>query len=267
MLGPYFGITHSPFCQHNPTLLAHQEEEFEMLKVHSTHGGMCLIMGIPGTGKTVLKEAIQELSGKKMLVATVSRTLHTYANTIKILCEAFGIEQCNSSFKCEKKLIEEARSLKKQNKSLVTIIDDAHLMEMDTLRRLRLMFGDFPRNHNLILFGQPELLSKMNLSVNEDLKCRVTYSKILKPLGPDLIRQFIFDELDKVKLGHNVFTENAIELIIRTSDGVLRKVRNLALSSLLEAVRKQTRTVDLKVVNSVIIQPHWRKEEDISYVT
>jgi type II secretory pathway predicted ATPase ExeA len=265
MIKSYFGITQTPFSQDKNKLLCHQSEEFEIIRVHSTLGGLCLIMGVPGTGKTVLKEALQELSGKTMLVATVSRTLHTYVNTVKILCEAFKIDYCNSSFKCEKKLIEEAHNLKRQGKSLMTIIDDAHLMDMDTLRRLRLMFGDFPRNHNLVLIGQPSLLHQMNLSVNEDLKCRVTYSKMLKPLNPDLIKEFIFEELDKVKLGHNIYTEDALDLIVRTSEGVLRKARNLALSCLLEAVRDQTKTVNLKIVNKVIIQPHWRKEDDVMY--
>jgi len=88
---------------------------------------------------------------------------------------------------------------------------------------------------------------------------------MLKPLNPDLIKEFIFEELDKVKLGHNIYTEDALDLIVRTSEGVLRKARNLSLSCLLEAVREQTKTVTLKIVNKVIIQPHWRKEEDVMY--
>jgi len=266
MIRSYFGIANTPFGMEKHSLLPHQAAEMEVLKVHASMGGLCLIMGIPGTGKTVLKTALQELSGKRMLVATISRTLHTYVNTVKILCEAFKIDYCSSSFKCEKKLIEEAHSLNKQGKSLVTIIDDAHLMEMDTLRRLRLMFEDFPKNNNLILIGQPSLLNKLSLSVNEDIKSRVTYSRIFKPLNPDTVREFIFDQLDQVKLQHNVFTEDALELIVRMSDGLLRRTRNLCLSCLLEAVRNKTKTVDLKIVNKVIIQPHWRKEEDISYV-
>ena len=266
MIRSYFGIANTPFGMEKHSLLPHQAAEMEVLKVHASMGGLCLIMGIPGTGKTVLKTALQELSGKRMLVATISRTLHTYVNTVKILCEAFKVDYCSSSFKCEKKLIEEAHSLRKQGKSLVTIIDDAHLMEMDTLRRLRLMFEDFPKNNNLILIGQPMLLNKLSLSVNEDIKSRVTYSRIFKPLNPDTVREFIFSQLDQVKLQHNVFTEDALELIIRMSEGLLRRTRNLCLSCLLEAVRNKTKTVDLKIVNKVIIQPHWRKEEDISYV-
>ena len=36
----------------------------------------------------------------------------------------------------------------------------------------------------------------------------------------------------------------------------------VCLSSLIEAVRDQTRIVDLKHVNRVLIQPHWRKDCD-----
>jgi hypothetical protein len=34
------------------------------------------------------------------------------------------------------------------------------------------------------------------------------------------------------------------------------------LSSLIETVRHQTRIVDLKQVNRVLIQPHWKKDCD-----
>ncbi len=51
-------------------------------------------------------------------------------------------------------------------------------------------------------------------------------------------------------------------LIIRSGEGLLRRTRNLCLSCLIEVVRDQTRIVDLKHVNRVLIQPHWRKDYD-----
>jgi type II secretory pathway predicted ATPase ExeA len=263
MIRSYFGLSKNPFSSESCQLLKHQQEIIDILKVHSTQGGLCLVMGIPGTGKTVLKKNIQDSSDKTLLVACVSRTLHTYSNTIKILCEAFKIDYAGTSFKCERSLIEEAFSLKRQGKSLITIIDDAHLLEMDTLRRLRLLFEDFPKNNNVILIGQPDLLIKMSLAVNADIKSRVTYSTVMKRLNPDSMEEFIFEQLDKAGLGHNVFTEEALDLIIRSADGVLRRTRNLCISSLLEAVRAQTKSINLKIVNSVLIQPHWRKDFDI----
>ena len=40
-------------------------------------------------------------------------------------------------------------------------ISDAHLMGMGNLRKLGLLFEEFPKNHNLILSGQPALLTNL----------------------------------------------------------------------------------------------------------
>jgi MSHA biogenesis protein MshM len=263
MIRSFYGIQTNPFSIEHLDLLPLQQDIYETLKVHNQQGGFCLVMGVPGTGKSVIKEFLKEHTTKQTLVVTIARTLHTYHNTINILCQAFNIEYSGNHFKCEKSLIEEAHSLKRQGKHLVIIIDDAHLMDMLTLRKLRLLFEDFPKNHNVILIGQPDLLSKISLSVNQDIKNRVTYSVITKRLNPDDIKSFILAQLDRIKLGHNTFTEDAIELIARSSDGVLRKVRNLALSCMLEAVRSRKKIIDIDNVNRILIQPHWRKESDI----
>jgi MSHA biogenesis protein MshM len=263
MIRAYFGLEKNPFNLDSITLMPSQQEVFDTLKVHSQQGGLCVIIGEPGCGKSVIKEAIRNSADKRMMVVTVSRTMHTYSNTIKIICDAFSIEDRGVHQACEKRLIEEAHGLNRQGKSLVTIIDEAHLLEMDSLRKLRLMFDEFPKNHNLILIGQTSLLSRMSLKVNEDIKSRITYSTILKKMNPDDMEAFIYSQLDHVGLGHNTFTEEAVALIVRSADGVIRKTRNICISAMLEAVRDRKKIVDLDIVNKVLIQPHWRNEYDL----
>jgi type II secretory pathway predicted ATPase ExeA len=263
MIRSFFGLAENPFSPRDIQLLRQQQEIYDTLRVHCQQGGLCLVLGIPGTGKSVIKEFLTEKTDKRHKVASVARTLHTYTNTVKILCEALNTEFDGSSFKCERRLIEEAFSLNRTGQTLITIIDDAHLMEMDTLRRLRLLFEDFPKNHNLILIGQPPLLNDLTLSVNQDLKSRVTYSVITKRLNPDDMQAFILAELDRLGLGHNTFDEGAIDLIVRSADGVLRKTRNLCLACMLEAVRAAQKVIDIEIVNRVLIQPHWRKDVDL----
>ncbi len=263
MLRSYFGIQSIPFSHDNLSLLPHQQEVFDILKVHSQQGGLCLLMGEPGTGKSVIKEAIKQQADKRIVVVTIARTLHTYTNTVKILCESFNVEYDGTHFKCERRLIEEALSLYRTGKLLVIVIDDAHLMEITTLRRLRLLLEDFPKNHNLILVGHPELLSHMSLKVNDDFKSRVTYSVVMKKLVSDDMSAFILSQLDRAGLGHNLFTEEALSLVVRSSDGILRRARNLCLSSMLEAVRDRKKSIDIQIVNRVLIQPHWRLDHEI----
>jgi len=136
------------------------------------------------------------------------------------------------------------------------------LLPFDALRKLRLLCEDFPKNHNLILIGQAELNTDLQLKINEDIRSRVTYSAMLKPLTADVITQFIHQQLDQVGLAHTTFTEPAIELIARSSEGILRQVKNLCVGSMIEAVRQHVLEVDTRQVNAVLIQPHWRLSRD-----
>ena len=106
----------------------------------------------------------------------------------------------------------------------------------------------------------------MALNINLDIKSRVTFSTILNKLNPDDMEIFITRELDTAGLPHNIFTENALALIIRSSDGILRNARNICLSCMIEAVRSQKRTIDIAIVNQVLIQPHFRIEKDLEHL-
>ena len=227
MIRSFYGLTHNPFDLRDLELLPQQREIHDTLKVHCQQGGLCLVLCVPGTGKSVIKQALQRLPENQYLVASVARTLHTYTNTVKILCDAFRVDFDSSAFKCERRLIEQAFSLNHSGKSLTTILDDAHLMDLANLRKLRLLFEDFPKNHNLVLLGRPSLLAALDLGVNQDIKSRVTYSVITKRLTADDMQEFLWRELDRVGLGHNTFTRPAVDLIVRSADGVLRQARNL----------------------------------------
>jgi type II secretory pathway predicted ATPase ExeA len=262
MIRAHFGLNRQPFASDGITLLPHQQEVFDTLRVHCQQGGLCVVVGEPGTGKSVLKQALAQHDPKRLITPVVNRTLHSYHSVLRILCQAFQIETDGRDFRCEKRLIEEAHRINHAGKMLAPIIDDAHLIDVRDLRRLRLLFDDFLKNHNLILIAQPGLLASLALMPNEDIHSRVTYSVLVPKLAPDNMASFIRAELDRAALPHATFTDGALALIVRVSEGVLRRARNLCLGSLIEAVRDRTRSVDLKQVNRVLLQPHWREPRD-----
>jgi len=261
MIRAHFGLERNPFAQESPALLPHQQEVFDTLRVHCQQGGLCLVVGEPGTGKSVIKTALVQHDPKRLITPVVNRTLHTYHSVLRILCEAFQIDTDGWDVRCEKRLIEEAQRINHAGKMLAPIIDDAHLIEVHDLRRLRLLFEDFPKNHNLILVAQPGLLTSLALTPNHDIQSRVTYSVLVPRLAPDDMTKFILGQLDAVAMPHATFTADALALIVRASEGYLRRARNLCLGALVEAVRDHSKTVDLKQVNRVLLQPHWRERE------
>jgi MSHA biogenesis protein MshM len=88
---------------------------------------------------------------------------------------------------------------------------------------------------------------------------------LLPKLAPDTMQAFIHAELDRVALPHATYTAEALGLIVRSSEGILRRARNLCIATLIEAVRDRTKTVDLKQVNRVLLQPHWREHRDAQH--
>ncbi|MCF7674104.1 MAG: hypothetical protein K9N23_15705 [Akkermansiaceae bacterium] len=85
-----------------------------------------------------------------------------------------------------------------------------------------------------------------------------SYSAKIDALAPAALTDYSRSQLDRVGLPHHTFTDEALHLIVRVSEGVLCSVRNLCVGSLIEAVRDRTKTAGLKQVNAVLMQPHWR---------
>lgn len=263
MIRSHFGLSAEPFATDPQTqLLESQGRHFEILKVHNRQGGLCLILGEPGTGKSILKNAILHHNPKEWVTPVINRSLHSWHNLLRLLCAAFELESHGSDHKCEERLIKEARSLNNKGKCVIPIIDDAHLIPIEALRKLRLLLEDFPKNHNLILFAQRNFNNTLQLRVNEDIRSRITYSALLIPLSNEEIVEFIHSQLDLVGLPHTTINEAAINLISRSSEGVLRSIKNLCLGSMIEAVRDHVKTIDTKQVNAVLMQPHWRHNRE-----
>lgn len=259
MIRSYFGISHSPFSiDENQALLEHQQRHFDILKVHSQQGGLCVILGEPGTGKSVLKNALIHHNPKQWITPVINRSLHSWHNLLRLLCQAMQVDADGTDHKCEARLITEARNLNARGKLVIPIIDDAHLLPPDALHKLRLLLEDFPKNHNLILLGQPQLNTTLQLRHHSDFKNRITYSARIDTLAPAALVDFIHGQLDRAGLAHSTISEDATALIIRASEGALRAVKNLCVGALLEAVRDRTKIVDLKQINAVLMQPHWR---------
>ncbi len=262
MIKSIYGITKEPFNRHDLSLLPQQKQILDIIKIHSQQGGFSVVVGEPGVGKSILKEHIENLDKEREItVASCSRTMHTYLAILKQLADSFKIDVPVNSL--EKELIQCALHRIQERKTLYILIDEAHLLEMQVLRKLRLLFEQFPKKHNLILFGQRDLLHYLSLNVNQDIKSRITYSATIKPLNDDDMERYIVKELEAARMGINTFNEAAMELIIRSAQGNLRLCRNLCYGSLIEACRETQKVVTISHVNSVLVQPHWRSHDEL----
>ncbi len=85
---------------------------------------------------------------------------------------------------------------------------------------------------------------------------------MLPRLTQETIGALLHGQIDRAGPGHNTFTTEALALIVRSGEQLLRRTRNLCLGAFLKALRDPVRIVALKQVNRVVFQPHWRKDCD-----
>ena len=260
MIKATFGITQEPFYRSEPALLPQQAEALEMIRIHTQHGGFSVIIGHPGVGKSVLRAHLEQLGrGRDTVVVSFTQTLHTYQPILRLLADSLQVTAAMKDI--EKALVQAAYRHVQSQKTLIIVIDDAHLLDIGILRKLRLLFERFPHKHNLVLLGHPELLHRLSMMCNEDIKSRISYSKQVLPLNDADLAAFIVAELAAVGLGANTFDEAALQVIARAVQGNLRLCRNLCYASLVATCMAQQRIVTVAHVNQALLQPHWRSHE------
>ena len=260
MIKATFGLTKEPFYRSDVSLLPQQAEVLEMIKIHAQHGGFAVIVGHPGVGKSVVREHLEKLGKERdAVVVSFTQTMHTYLNILKQLAQSMQVSVPLQEV--EKELIQAAYRHVQSHKTLYIVIDEAHLLDITVLRKLRLLFERFPKKHNLVLLGHPELMVRLSMMCNEDIKSRISYSKQILPLSDDSLSQFVIAELAAVGLGANTFDEAALQVILRAVQGNLRLCRNLCYASLIATCLDHQRICTVTHVNAALQQPHWRSHE------
>ena len=260
MIKSTFGLTKEPFYRSDVALLPQQLEAIEMIKIHAQHGGFSVIVGNPGVGKSVIRDHLERLGKERdTVVVSFTQTMHTYQPILKQLAESLQLSVAVSCM--EKELVQAAYRHVQSQKTLYIVIDEAHLLDIGILRKLRLLFERFPKKHNLVLLGHPELMFRLSMMCNEDIKSRISYSKQLLPLHDVDLTNFIIGELACVGLGANTFDEAALQVVLRAVQGNLRLCRNLCYATLIAACLDHQRICTVSHVNSALQQPHWRSHE------
>ncbi|MBW3561528.1 MAG: AAA family ATPase, partial [Actinobacteria bacterium] len=134
-----------------------------------------------------------------------------------------------------------------RNKTVVLVVDEAHLLSTDQLEQLRLLTNsemDARSPLVLLLLGQPTLRRRLKLGHFAALDQRITIRYHIDGLGFDETAAYIAHHLAIAGRADTMFSDDAIALIHRTSRGVPRAINNLATQALVAAYAKDNNIVD-----------------------
>ncbi len=221
--------------------------------------GFIVITGEVGTGKTTLVgHLMATIDRERLLAIRIASTqiepddlLRMVANGLDLDPDGMTKSQLLASI--ERGLHATARA----GRRTLLVVDEAQALNIAALEELRMLSNLQAGGHALLqifLLGQPEFRARLQGAGRlEQLRQRVIAMHHLEPMGPEEVEPYMFHRLLLVGWrGRPRFTADAFEALYRGSEGVPRRLNQLAARVMLHGAIEQIDTLDASVVNAVI---------------
>jgi type II secretory pathway predicted ATPase ExeA len=217
-----------------------------------------MLSGESGIGKTTaIHAALCDLPTNKYSVVYLGQD-QDGSNLTRRLATALGLQPRNSRKHTWMQISQlMADNLIEQGKVPVVVIDEAHLLDNETLEDLRLLTNaDFDRSSPLvlILLGQLPLRSRLKMPGFEAISQRLRFRYALEGFTQDETGAYIKHHLRLAGLAEDLFTPDAVKLVFLGSRGILREINNYCTLSLLKAQSLSASKIDGKLVRQVLDQ-------------
>jgi MSHA biogenesis protein MshM len=258
----HFGITEHPFRITPVTEFffsgANRGEILDALIYSiSEVEGIVKVSGEVGSGKTMLcRMLLEKLPGNIETIYLANPSL-SREEMLYAIADGLGLNTSGERVgiimsMIQNKLEEKAR----EGKRIVVLVDEAHAMPLDTLEELRLLYNLQVGNSKLlqiVLFGQPELNTKLDQPNMRQLKDRIVHHFNMQPLSRNILESYLMFRMRAAGYhGPNIFSPGAIKLIADASNGLMRRVNILADKSLLSAFVEDTYYVKTQHVQAAL---------------
>ncbi len=226
----------------------HHEALMSLNYLLSSGEGFSVIIGEPGTGKTItIRKFINELPENVEYAYILFPNLSP-EEMFKAILEDFGIPYDESSSKNRlfSKLKDFLIEKRKEGKKVLIIIDEAQNLPIETLEELRILSNLETEKDKLIQFillGQPELERKLESPQLRQLKQRITLVVKFRNLNQDEITNYIVYRLAKAGNTRLNIDPDVYKYLYNLTGGNLRKVNILMERALMAAFVENSFTI------------------------
>ena len=260
MIEAYWGLARKPFANTPDPAFAFLSPVFEeglarlVYDATELRGGLSLITGEIGCGKTMLTEALRaKLAGTPFEPMVLPYPRLTSAQLLQALAGEFGLEKPPRGKAALVAAIgARLRELHASGRRVVLLVDEAQLASPSLLEEIRLLtnFEDRTDKHiHVVLLGQPEL--RQRIGRRPQINQRIGLRFHLEPMEPEDVRGYVAHRLKVAGAQREPFADSALDVLAERTRGVPRLVNNVATQALFVGAMRRVQRIEPDLVTDV----------------
>lgn len=242
----HFGLRRRPFrplpdCDAYYPATTHEQALHQLLQALAADEGHMLLMGLPGTGKTLLAHCLLERLEPNTTCAFVTNS-HVPDRTalLQAVLHELSLPHAEPGEQALRlALTDFLLDNFKAGKRALLLVDEAHHLGPDLLEELRLL-GNLEARHGkalqVILLAQPGIETTLGRPELAALRQRIAVPAVLEPLGPDEAADYLLHQIRAAGgRPEAVMEDEAVALLARAAHGVPRVLNQAAHQAMLLA--------------------------------
>ena len=256
----HFALTAHPFAEKPPIAWLQRDlridEALARLKFFEQQGAIALITGQTGVGKSsLLRLFIQELPQNRYHPLYLHLTPVCANAFLRLMVTKLGEKPKMGK---DRMLLQVLDRIQQHEKCTLLIIDEAHLIDPQTLTDLRLLISSIEDEISLkILFcGQENVKDILKRSSHADLVHRMPHRIALHGLTKTQTGTYIDSRITQAGGTNKTFEPEAKDLIHDYTGGVPRQINNVATACLINAASRNIKKINEPLVNETMGEFH-----------
>ena len=262
MYRSFFGMGNTPFVRNVPSGQLYESsaihETLARLEYVARNQLFAVVTADSGCGKsTLIRRFYEELPKEEYIILYLSDSKLTPRWFYKGMLDQLGLESRfyrGDSKRQLQKEIEVIRGVQKKN--VICILDEAHLLEKETLEEFRFLLNyqfDSVSPMALILVGQTELWdTKLKLQRYAAIRQRIDVYCVLPHLDRAETEQYIASHLKYAGCTQEIFTSKAIDIIYKVSTGIPRMINRVCEKALMYSCQQHKKLIDDHMIQFVV---------------
>ena len=263
MYDEHFGLTTRPFQLTPDPAFWYETATHRRAMAYLGYGlaqgeGFIVVTGDIGAGKTTLmRHLVDTLDREALNPITIVSTAIDPSDLLRIVAQGLGVDPAGRPKAELLSAIERGlHAVARTGRRTLLIVDEAQALPTASLEELRMLSNFQAGGHALlqiVLLGQPEFRAAMGGAGGlEELRQRVIAIHHLEPMAADEVAPYVRHRLAVAGwTGKPGFAEGAFAALYRYSDGVPRRLNQLANRVMLHAAVEGIDTVTAATVDTV----------------